>query len=233
MLIITLMSHCLPRLSILLLIGALFYPVMSQGASLYLKNGSEFSLNIERVKTNLDINNDRIENRASRIYAAFYEPAYPWFKPGLKLGYISASQNNNPVSAGKDLTGELIGLSMRSINSSGQFFNPQLQLDYIYNIAKNDSTGQDLTQKWFEFTLKAGISFNTKILSLALGGYHFTIDGDEQASGTINHTYTIKQDKQTGSYLDFTLYVDATGKVGVHAEGGSRKGLNLIFSRNF
>ncbi|NOX42220.1 MAG: hypothetical protein GXP19_00565 [Gammaproteobacteria bacterium] len=227
------MFHCL-SLRVLLLISIIFLQSnAAQALMLDMQENGEFSLNLERVTTDLKFDNAVIENRISRIYMSIYEASYAWFQPGLKLGYLSSTQSNNPITAGINLSGEIIGISLITNIPPRRFLSTQIEMDYLYHDVNKETFTQKVSLKWYEFIAKAGVSINPGLWQLSIGRYFHLIDGDETAYGTIIQTRHFKEEKQTGSYLDFTLFVDSTGKVGIRAQGGSRRGINLVFSREY
>jgi hypothetical protein len=205
---------------------------VSFSPGLFVNDGAQFALNLQRMETDWLIGGNLTENRINRLFISFYETPYTWFRPGLKLGYVTLAQTNNPVTAGRDLNGEMIGVSAQFATRS-MVFNPRLDIDYIYHQTDANDTTQNIIYEWFELNIKAGFMISFGRFHFTMGGFHHSLDGDEFARGAITRTGHFEEDEPSGGFVDFTLFVDRTGSVSVQIEGGGRESANLIFAREF
>lgn len=199
---------------------------------LALSDNTHFGLNLQRIDTDWLFDNNLTENRIGRIFISYYERPYPWFRPGLKLGYINMTQTSNPVTTGARLAGEMFGFSAR-IETEAVVFHPHIDIDYIYHQMETSDASQNVSLSWFEFNLKAGFLVKLGVLHLSMGAYLHSIDGDETSRGAITQTRQFKEDEPAGGFVDLKLHVDATGTVSLQAESGGRSSVNLVFAREF
>ena len=195
-------------------------------------DGSQFALNIQRSESDWLFDSTLTENRLNRLYISFYETAHSWFRPGLKLGYITLAQTGNPATTGINLSGEMLGVTAR-FETQTRTLNPRLDIDYLYHQLQTNNISQDTRLNWFELTLKPGIFIKLNKLHLTLGAYYNEIDGDQTSFGTFTQTRHFTEEKTAGGFIDLALFVDATGFVSLQVENGGRNSLNLIFAREY
>jgi hypothetical protein len=195
--------------------------------------GMEATLLIQRLKTDLKADDSIIESRINRIGLIIYEPANPSFQPGLQIGALEINQSNNPVTTGINISGNYLGVLFRSLLFRHNHSGIQLEGGYTYHVADKMLGNQEIDFKWHELLFNVNALLLYENFNLALGGYSFVIDGDETDFGSITQTREFTEDEKTGVHLGLEYRVDATGSVGIHVDSGGRRGVGLVFSREF
>ncbi len=68
---------------------------------------------------------------------------------------------------------------------------------------------------------------------LAAGGYYQYVNGTETDTGTVNQRLDFSATHSTGAYIGIAYYLDRTGSLGIYGFGGARRGVRLVFKREF
>jgi hypothetical protein len=215
---------------LLVLIGALGAP---QVAAQEFGAGLGLSAELRRDETTLRYPGTTHELRTTRAGVTLYEHSQPWLQPGLKLGYLWATQSDSPLAAGMDLRGQYVGLAVRSHWFPERPLSLRLSGSFTYLEADDRLEEQTLRLRWYEAELAAGLSVRLQRMELTAGGFWRDVDGDEIARGTVDRTRSFELERSTGLYGEATVWVDPTGSIGLRMEGGAAKAVQLNFMREF
>lgn len=208
-------------------------PGYSMTPASFESSGMEATLSIQRLKINLDVDDSIIESRINRIGLILYEPGNQAFQAGLQAGALEINQTDNPVTTGINITGNYLGILFRSLLFRHGHSGLQLKGSYTYHDADKLLSDQEINFRWHELLLNVNALLAYENFNLALGGYSYLIDGDETDFGSITQTREFTEDEKTGVHLGFEYRVDATGRVGIHVDSGARRGVGLVFTREF
>ena len=224
------------RLIALLLI--LILPTLAEAAGPLVpqdNNSSlDFSLRLARSKIPLDYGNRTHDTTSRWLGVSLREKAGKRVTLGMYGGYAWLTQANNPVTAGIELGGFHAGFSLHGILLEGQRAFLYGALDYSYQKVDRKSDLQTVVIDWVQPQAQLGV-----VLTLAQkwrlygGGNYGKIDGEERASGSVNHTLTFERGAQSGGFLGFDLNVESDGYVGVEARSGLTRGAEIYFKRRF
>lgn len=219
----------------LLLLTILFiFPMRSVAETTYYRDSQQpfdFSLSFSNSDIDLRTGNRKYQVSLDRIGILVFTR----IEPHLQLGFITGSSNlsldNDPPTAGMNLTGYHAGLAMRSAFGS----NPQigLQADYIYQETKDEMNGQATTLNWYEWS--AGV-FGKIILGqlvISTGWTLQEVDARRRATGNINDTQSLKLKSDSQGQLGIAWLVSSGGSVSLMLQRGSYQRVEFQFSREF
>jgi len=188
----------------------------------------DFSLRLARTKVPLDYGN-RTNDTASRwLGVSLREKAGKRVTLGMYGGYAWLTQSNNPVTAGAELNGYHAGFSLHGILLEGQRGSLYGALDYTYQKVDHKSDVRTVVIDWAQSQAQLGV-----VLTLAQkwrlygGGSYGKIDGEERASGSVNHTLTFVRGARSGGFLGLDLNVEPDGYVGIEAWSSLTRGAEI------
>ncbi|GAB4515136.1 MAG: hypothetical protein Tsb0026_20690 [Sulfuricaulis sp.] len=225
------------RLAVLLLISILPALAEAAGPLVPADNNSstlDFSLRFARSKMPLDYAGQTHDTTSRWLGFSLREKAGKRVTLGMYGGYAYITQTNNPVTAGIELDGFHAGFSLHGVLLEWQRASLYGALDYGYQKADHKSDTQTVVIDWAQPRAQLGV-----ILALAQkwrlygGGSYGKIDGEERASGSINRTLTFERGAQSGGFLGLDLNVEQDGYVGIEAQSGLMRGIDIYFKRRF
>lgn len=198
----------------------------------YVDDVGEVALHIERFETDLDFSGAAIDTRFSRIRLVLFEGADRRLQPALQVGALEVTQTGNSVTAGMGLTGAFIGLKLRSELQRGSA-DLRIEGTYAYHSAEDSTETQKVRLSWHEAELDLEAGLQAGNARLALGGYLQGMDGDETARGTVTRTRGFQAENGAGALAGVDYHLQGGGLIGLRAEVGARRGVELIFARSF
>ena len=108
---------------------------------------------------------------------------------GMYGGYAWLTQSSNPVTAGIELDGFHAGFSLHGVLLEGQRTSLYGTLDYGYQKVDHKDDSQTVVIDWAQPQAQLGVMLTlARHWRLYGGGSYGKIDGEERASGTVNHT---------------------------------------------
>ncbi len=195
--------------------------------------GTEAALLIQRLETDLKLDQSISQTRINRVGLIILEPANSAVQAGLQIGALEIHQSDNSITAGLDLTGNYIGIMFRTNLYRSNHSAIRLDGGYTYNEADKHTNDQQIKYDWHEFLLRALFEWKFGDFNMSLGRYTQIINGDETAFGVVTRTREIEQVDKAGTRLEVDYRVDVTGKIGIQLDNGSRDAVALIFAREF
>lgn len=225
------------RAAALLLVFAL--PALAEAAGPLVpadNNGStvDFSLRFARTKIPLDYAG-RTNDTTSRWFGfSLREKVSKRVTLGMYGGYAWLTQTGNPLMAGIELDGFHAGFSLHGVLIEGRRASLYGALDYGYQKADHKGDTQAVVIDWAQPQAQLGVMLTpARHLRLYGGGSYGKIDGEERASGTVNHTLSFERGAQSGGFLGLDLNVETDGYIGVEARSGLVRGVEIYFKRRF
>ncbi len=194
----------------------------------------DFSLRFARTKIPLDYANRTHDTTSRWLGVSLREKAGKRITLGMYGGYAWLTQTNNPVTAGIELNGYHAGFSLHGILLAGQRASLYGALDYTYQKMDHKTDTQTIAIDWAQPQAQLGV-----MLALAQkwrlygGGSYGKIDGEERASGSVNHTLAFERGAQSGGFLGLDLNVEPDGYVGIEARSGLTRSVDIYFKRRF
>lgn len=153
---------------------------------------------------------------------------------GLMLGYASASQTDQPLTAGMRLTGYYLGVNIHGAIPLGERLRIGLMGQFLYQWMSDNIEDQRVEMEWSQvdtaLTLQAGL---TKILTVYAGPLWSTIEVDQQSRGDINDTTSFENRHTTGGVYGAQLEVESQGWIAFEVRHGPLDGVVLSFQRRF
>ncbi len=224
------------RLTALLLIFIL--PTLSEAAGPLAPQDNnsalDFSLRLARSKIPLDYGNRANDTTSRWLGASLREKAGKRVTLGMYGGYAWLTQNINPVTAGIELDGYHAGFSLHAVLLEGRHASLYGALDYTYQKVDHKSDAQTVVIDWAQPQAQLGVMLTlTQKWRLYGGGSYGKIDGEERASGSVNHTLTFERGAQSGGFLGLDLNVETDGYIGIEARSGLMRGAEIYFKRRY
>ena len=194
----------------------------------------DFSLRFARSRAPLDYGN-RISDATSNWFGfSLREKAGKRVTLGMYGGYAWLTQTNNPVTAGIELDGFHAGFSLHGVLLEGKHAFLYGALDYSYQKTDHKNDTQTVVIDWTQPQAQLGVVLTPAPNWRLYGGSSYgKLDGEERASGTVNHTLAFKRGARAGGFIGLDLNVDADGYVGIEARSGVDRGGEIYFKRHF
>lgn len=224
---------------ILLLLLPLFLPVLVEGAGPMTPQDNhastlDFSMRFARHKIPLEYAN-RVQDSTSRwLGVSLREKAGKRVTLGMYGGYAFLTQTNNPFTAGKELDGYHAGFTLHVQLLEGEHASLYGAMEYLYQKVDHKSDTQTVAIDWVQPQAQLGVIVKlTRPWRLYGGGTYGKVDGEERASGTVNHTLTFERGARAGAFIGLDLNVDTDGYFGIEAQSGLVRGGEIYFKRRF
>lgn len=216
----------------------LVFPLLVQAAGpLIPEDGAQtldFSLRFAGEKAPFDYGGQTHDTTSRWIGVSWREKASERLTLGMYGGYTYVTQTDNPITAGIQLDGFHAGFSLHGILLDRPRVSLYYALAYTYQKVDHKSATQNVVIDWFEPQAQLGaIVTLTKSLRLYGGGSYGYIDGEERASGTVNHTTNFSRNSRAGGFLGLDLSVEPDGYVGIEAKTGLSRGGEIYFKRSY
>ena len=193
-----------------------------------------FSLRFTRSKAPFDYGTKSYDTTSRWLGVSWREKTSQYLTLGMYGGYAYVTQTNNPVAAGIELDGYHAGLSLHGILFTVPRVSLFYALDYTYQKVDNKNDAQTVVIDWSEPHAQIGAIFSfTSRWRVYGGGNYGYIDGQERASGNINHTINFSRAAHAGGFVGIDLNIDADGYVGIEGKTGLSHGGEIYFKRRF
>lgn len=217
----------------------LFMPLPAQAADYmtpYERDRTlDVSLRFASAKAPFDYSDGHAYDTTSRwIGLTLREQVNPRLMLGMYGGYAYVIQTGNPVTAGIELDGYHAGFSLDGVLFESRNASLYYALDYTYQKVDDKTDTQTVVLDWSEPQARLGASFAlARGLRLYGGGGYGYIDGEERASGSVNHTIDFSRSSRAFGFLGLDLNVDPDGFVGVEAATGLVRRAEIYFKRRY
>jgi len=194
----------------------------------------DFSLQLSNNKFPLEYAG-RVQDGTSRwLGITLREKASDRVTLGMYGGNAWLSQTGNPLTEGLELDGFHAGLTLHAILLQSQRASLYGVLDYTYQKVDHKSDTQTIVIDWAQSQMQLGVTLRlTPIWRLYGGGSYGKIDGEERASGTVNHTLSFERGARPGGFVGLDLSVEPDGYVGIEARSGLVRSGEIYFKHRF
>jgi hypothetical protein len=193
-----------------------------------------FDLRFARNENRLDYGGVNVDTVTQWIGVSWRERYGRRVHLGMFGGYAYTTQTNNPSTAGLELDGYHVGLSLLLSLWERKRATLFTAFDYTYERVDHDEENRHIDIDWHYPRAQLGAIFSLGQGWRFYGGADVgKIDGTERESGTINRTRQFERDTQVGAFggLDFNLEQD--GYVGIELRSGINGGGEIYFKRRF
>ncbi len=224
-----------PCASLLLLLAFLSCAATAADLAIGIPPGG-IGVDLHLARDEFDLSDDGLsaDTRLSRAGITLSETVGDGLSIGLLLGYASVSQRGQPLTAGMRFTGNYIGVDLHGAIPLGQRLRIGLGGQFLYHWLRDRIDGQKVELEWAQadatLTLQADL---TPSLTAYAGPLWSTIDVDQQASGGVNETLALVNDRTSGGVAGLLLEVDWRGWIGLEVRRGPYDGVALSFQRRF
>ena len=214
-------------------------PLLAQAADPWMPDERDrtmdFSLYFTESKAPFDYDDGHTYDTTSRgIGLEAREKVGARLMLGMHGGYTYVTQSGNPLTSGIELDGYHLGLSLYGAFFESRRASLYYAFDYTYQQAENSNDRQSVTLEWGEPTAQLGASIMAgSQLRLFGGGGNGRIDGDERASGTINHTTDFSRSTRAFGFLGLDLKLDPNYYLGIEAGAGLSRRAEIHVKRNY
>lgn len=194
----------------------------------------DFALRFARFKAPLDYAGRHHDTTTRWIGISLREKAGDRITLGMYGGYAFVTQTNNPLTSGVELDGYHAGFSLHAVLWTGRRTTLYGAVDYTYQKMDHKSEAQTVVIDWAQPRAQLGVAVTpARKWRLYGGGSYGKLDGEERASGTVNHTLNFERDARAGGFLGVDLNVETDGYVGIEARSGVDRGAEIYFKRRF
>lgn len=194
--------------------------------------GGSTLLDLGRYRTPFSYADGEHLVHVGRYGIGYAEPVAEDFRFTLQGGYLTTDVDGEPAAAPLDFTGRYLGLGAEYEGSRGDYFNLAAALSYTWQDVDGSSIGTQSNLTWYETWASFGPVLRWQRWRLSFGGYWQHLDGSETDSA-VPGRLDFSAGSNTGAYLGLVYYVDRTGSVGIYGTSGARKGIKLVFRREF
>ncbi|MBI5783594.1 MAG: hypothetical protein HZA69_07620 [Gammaproteobacteria bacterium] len=194
----------------------------------------DFSLRFARSKMPLDYGNRTNDTTSRWLGVSLREKAGKRVTLGMYGGYAYLTQTSNPVTAGIELSGYHAGFSLHGILPVGQRASVYGALDYTYQKVDHKTDVQTVVIDWAQPQAQIGVMLTLAQKWRLYGGESYgKIDGEERASGSVNHTLAFDRGARSGEFFGLDLNVESDGYVGIETRSGVDRGGEIYFKKRF
>ena len=220
------------KILLLLLTGlCISQAVYADDSETYAGMGS--SVDIGRYHTGFAYADGNHQADISHYGITFVQPVAPDVGFGLQGGYMTAGVNNASLNPLGDGYGPFLGLFLAWQPMLGNYWNFDFHAGYTWHDMSYQGPGQKAEAIWYENYVSAGPVFRWQSWRVSAGAYYQSFSGTETDSGALNQKLDFSAAHSTGAYFGFAYYLDRTGSLGIYATGGARRGVQLVFMRQF
>lgn len=222
------------RLTALLLI--FIPPVLAEAAGPLVprddKSALDFSLRFGRSEIPFDYDNRTNDTTSRWLGISLREKVSKRVTLGMYGGYSRLTQTNNPVTAGIELDGYHAGFSVHGIMLDGHHASLYGMFDYSYQKVDHKDDVQTVVIDWVYPQTQLGAMLRlTRNWRLYGGGSYGKIDGQQRASGSVNHALSFERGGQSGGFLGLDLSVQTNSYFGIEVRSGLTRGGEIYFKQ--
>lgn len=195
--------------------------------------GMSSSVDLGRYHTDFAYADGSHRADISRYGITFVQPVAPEVGFGLHGGYMSAGVNNTTLYPLGDGYGPFLGMFVAWQPLFGNYWYLDFHAGYTWHDMRYSGQNQHADVTWYSSFVSLGPALRVRRWRVSAGGYFQHFDGSESDTGSISGRQDFSAVRPTGAYLGFAYYLDRTGSVGVYATSGARRGVQLVFRREF
>ncbi len=193
----------------------------------------DFSLYLNRARTDLDYPGDRVSTRIDRIGIHWREQYQPlWL--GLMGGWSYVTQTQHPATAGLELGGYHVGFTFELELYAAQPLRVALEGGYLYERVDEGTDGNDVELDWHIPWVQVLAKWRPVPVWELYGGVRYDyIEGEQRLRGAVNSTTDIDHRAETGGVVGIKLNVDGDGYVALEGNDGATHSVALHFGRRY
>lgn len=199
--------------------------------------GSSTFLDLGSYQTPFKYPDGNHQAHVGRYGVAFSDQWANDFTEELHGGYLTLDVDGEPQPVHQNSSGRYLGVLVRYEGTQQDYLNFSAELSYTWMDVTSDAPPGGLATSpseftWYETWVAAGPVLRVDTLKLSLGAYYQGLTGTETDSAPAR-ALDFRAGKGAGGYLGVALYIEPNYSVGLMATGGARRGVRLIFQRDF
>jgi hypothetical protein len=203
-----------------------------QADDIYGAGGSTY-LDLGVFHTPLNYSDGGHEAHAGRYGVAFSGPLGSDVSGELHGGYATLEVDGEPQPETVTFTGRYLGLMARYEGTHGDHFNLSAELSYTWQDVNGGILGVQPSQiVWYEAWAAFGPVLRYERWRLCFGAYLQNLQGNETDVQPARQL-DFHSRRSAGAYAGIAFYMDRDNSIGLHATGGARQGVELVFRRDF
>ncbi|MGH8403401.1 MAG: hypothetical protein ACRESO_08385 [Gammaproteobacteria bacterium] len=195
--------------------------------------GMSASVDLGRYHTDFAYADGDHQADISRYGITLVQPVATDVGFGLQGGYMTAGINDNTLYPLGDGYGPFLGLFFAWHPMLGDYWSADFHAGYTWHDMSFQGQNQKADVTWYTGYASLGPVLRLGPWRLAAGGYYQYVNGTETDTGTVNQRLDFSATHSTGAYIGVAYYLDRTGSLGIYAFGGARRGVSLVFKREF
>jgi hypothetical protein len=169
----------------------------------------------------------------NRYGITFIQPVAEDVGFGLQGGYMTAGVDNSTLYPLGDGYGPFLGLFAAWRPMLGNYWDLDFHAGYTWHDMTFSGQNQRADVTWYSSFVSLGPVLHLWRWRISTGGYYQRFDGAETDNGTVNGRQDFSAARSTGAYFSFAYYLDSTGSVGIYGTSGARRGVQVVFKREF
>ena len=193
----------------------------------------ELALQAEHDELDLEANDAIVETRIDQIGISLREPLGQHVSGSVRAGYLDLSQDDNPATAGMDLTGGYAGVTLEATPAITDATGLTFGAGYTYHRAEDALEGQETELEWHELRAWSGPRLRLGTIDLSVVAVWHYLDVEEQARGELTRDRSLEAADAVGGRLGMDWHLRPGGRIGLELEAGARQALQLEFAQWF
>ena len=208
---------------------------VAQADDLY--SGSSTYLDLGAYQTPFKYADGEHPADVGRYGVAFSAQEAEDFDTELHGGYLTLDVPGEPRPVHQTSSGRYLGLMVRYEGTEQDYLNFSAELSYTWmDVQSLGFQGPQFIPPseftWYETWLAAGPVLRYDIWKLSLGAYYQALSGAETDSAPAQ-VLDFRAGRDVGGYLGIAVYLQPNYSIGLMATAGARRGVKLVFRRDF
>jgi len=193
----------------------------------------DFSLYLNRARTDLDYPGDRVPTRIDRIGIHWREQYQPlWL--GLMGGWSYVTQTRHPATAGLELGGYHVGITFGLELYAAQPLRVAFEGGYLYERVDEATDADDIVLAWHIPWAQLLTEWRPVPAWEFYGGVRYDyVEGTQRLRGAVNSTTDIEHRAETAGIVGVKLRLNGDGYVALEGNDGATRSVALHFGRRY
>jgi len=190
------------------------------------------AIRLGRYHTGFDIGGGSYDSDVTEIGLALRQHFTDNFALGMEGGYTDMSLSGDPAAQNLSPSGYYGVLTARYVQPLSAHFGLAFTASGGYHRLHDSNQNDSLVERWWSYSAAGGARFHLRYFAVEAGMTYRHASGREESS-TPSGTRDLHFARHTSPYVDLTFSVTDGGTFTVHAEGGARRSVELIFGYLF
>lgn len=187
---------------------------------------------MSRYQTGFDVGPASYDGKVTEIGFALRQHFGEGFSMAMEGGYTDMSLSGDAATNGLTPSGHYGALSARYLMRLRAHVGVDFNASGAYHRMSDAAGGNSVVERWWSYSAAAGPRFSLEYFGVEVGLVYRHASGQEQSSGS-SGTRDLAFEHATNPYVDLIFAVTRGGTLTLHAEGGARRGVSLVFGYLF